>query len=117
LQKIALILDSWDAKDFKINDIDIIGVDSVDEAGERLAEIFSKKEFGLILINRNLIGGLPMDIVRTINECKDPLLIPIDVERRDQDQIDLKEGEDLSRMLYRAIGAQLRNGDRKKDGN
>ena len=115
MQKIALILDSWNAKDFKINDIDIIGVASEDEAGERLAEIFSKKEFGLIIINRDLIGGLPMDIVRSIKECKDTLLIPIDINR--DETMDFKDKEDLSRMLYRAIGAQLRNGDKKKDGN
>ena len=108
-------MDSWNAKDFKVNDIDIIGVASDGEAGERLAEIFSKKEFGLVIINRDLIGGLPMDIVRAIKECKDPLLIPIDINKHEK--IDLKEGEELSRMLYRAIGAQLWNGDTKKDGN
>ncbi|HLF85469.1 MAG TPA: V-type ATP synthase subunit F [Nitrospiria bacterium] len=114
MQKIALILDSWSAKDFKINDIDIIGVASEGEAGERLAEIFSKKEFGLIIINRDLIGGLPMDIVRTIKESKDPIIIPIDINK--DEMMDLKEKEELSRMLYRAIGAQLKGGDKIKAG-
>lgn len=115
MQKIALILDSWNAKDFKVNDIDIIGVASDGEAGERVVEILNKKEFGLIIINRDLIGGLPMDIVRAIKESKDPLIIPIDINK--DEMMDLKEREELSRMLYRAIGAQLRNGDKKKDGN
>lgn len=115
MQKIALILDTWNAKDFKIKDIYIIGVASHGEAGERLAEIFSKKEFGLIIINKDLIGGLPMDIARTIKESKDPFLIPIDVNKNEM--MDLKEREELSRMLYRAIGAQLRNGDKIRDGN
>lgn len=107
-------MDSRNARDFRISDIDIIGVDSDSEARERLAEILSKKEFGIIIINRDLIGGLPMDIVRTIKENKDPLLIPIDINK--DEQMDLKSGEELSRMLYRAIGAQL-NGDKVKDGN
>ncbi len=115
MEKIALILDSWNAKDFKINDIIIIGVASTDKAVARLAELFSKKEFGLIIINKDLIGGLPMDILRTINECKDTLFIPIDIHRHEK--MDIIEGEELSRMLYRAIGAQLWNGDTKKDGN
>lgn len=109
MQKIALILDSRNARDFKITDIDIIGVASDGEAGERLAEILSKKEFGLIIINRDLIGGLPMDIVRTIKESKDPLIIPIDINK--DETMDLEGGEELSRMLYRAIGAQLKCGD------
>ncbi len=115
MQKIALILDSWNAKDFKINDIDIIGVASDDNAGERVAEILNKKEFGLIIINRDLIGGLPMDIVRTIKESKDITIIPIDINK--DEMMDLKEREELSRMLYRAIGAQLKGGDKIEDGN
>lgn len=115
MRKIALILDSRNAKDFRVSDIDVIGVDSDSEARERLAEILNKKEFGLIIINRDLIGGLPMDIVRTIKDSKDPLIIPIDINK--DEPIDLKSGEELSRMLYRAIGTQLRNGDKIKDGN
>ena len=102
-------MDSRNAKDFRINDIDIIGVDSDGEAGERVAEILKKKEFGLIIINRDLIGGLPMEIVRAIKESKDPLIIPIDINK--DETMDLEGGEELSRMLYRAIGAQLKGGD------
>ena len=115
MQKIALILDSRNAKDFKVDDIDIIGVDSDGEAGERLAEILRKKEFRLIIINRNLIGGLPMDMKKIIEESKDPLLIPIDIEK--DESMDLKSGEELSQMVYRAVGVQLRRGDKIKDGN
>lgn len=112
MRKIALILDSRDAKDFRISDINIIGVDSDSEARERLAEILNKKEFGLIIINRDLIGGLPMDIVKTMKEGKDPLIITIDINKNKDEPMDLKGGEELNRMLYRAIGAQLRSGDK-----
>lgn len=111
MRKIALILDSRDAKDFRISDINIIGVDSDSEARERLVEILNKKEFGLIIINRDLIGGLPMDIKKMVEESKDPLLIPINIDR--DEPVDLKDGEELGQMVYRAIGAQLRGGERK----
>lgn len=115
MQSIALILDSRSAKDFRISDINIIGVDSDTEVRERLIELINKKEFKIIIINRDLIGGLSMEIKKMMEENRDPLLIPIDINK--DKPIDLKGGEELSRMLYRAIGAQLRNGDKIKDGN
>lgn len=117
MQKIALILERQDTINIKASDIDIIGVNSDIEAKERLAEIVNNKEFGFVIINKALIGGLSMDLKKMLEESKKPLFIPIDIVRDDNlDNLsDLKEREKLSQMVYRAIGVQLMGGESIKD--
>jgi V/A-type H+-transporting ATPase subunit F len=105
LYKLLVLTDSDTADGFRMAGVDVVVVDSPEEARKNLAALVDTDSSGIIAVNERLMTGVDERLRKKIDSIYRPIVVSLPIREK------LELGEDhrayLSRLIRRAIGFDI----------
>jgi V/A-type H+-transporting ATPase subunit F len=105
LYKVLVLTDADTADGFRLAGVDVVVVESPEEARKSLASLVDADGSGIIAVNERLMSGIDERLRKTIDSIYRPIVVSLPIREK------LELGEDhrayLSRLIRRAIGFDI----------
>jgi V/A-type H+/Na+-transporting ATPase subunit F len=105
LYKLLVLTDADTADGFRLAGVDVVTVNSPEEARIRLASLIDDDASGIIAVNERLMAAVDERLSKKIDSIYRPIVVSLPIREK------LELGEDhrayLSRLIRRAIGFDI----------
>ena len=105
MYKLVVLTDSDTADGFRLAGVDVVVVDSPEEARRKLAGLVDEDSSGIIAVNERLMSCIDERLRKKIDSIYRPIVVSLPIREK------LEIGEDhrayLSRLIRRAIGFDI----------
>jgi V/A-type H+-transporting ATPase subunit F len=105
LYKLLVLTDADTADGFRLAGVDVVVVESPEEARTNLASLIDTDSSGIIAVNERLMTGVDERLRKKIDSIYRPIVVSLPIREK------LELGEDhrayLSRLIRRAIGFDI----------
>lgn len=105
MYKLLVLTDADSADGFRLAGVDVVIVESPEEARASLASLVDTDSSGIIAVNERLMTGIDERLRRKIDSIYRPIVVSLPIREK------LEMGEDhrayLSRLIRRAIGFDI----------
>ena len=105
MYKLLVLTDADTADGFRLAGVDVVVVESAEEARKSLASLVDADSSGIIAVNERLMTGIDERLRKKIDSIYRPIVVSLPIREK------LELGEDhrayLSRLIRRAIGFDI----------
>ncbi len=105
MYKLVVLTDSDTGDGFRLAGVDVITVDSPDEARKRLNELIDDDSSGIVAVNEAFMAEIDERTQQKINSTYRPIVITLPI--REKLHTDEDHRAYLSRLIRRAIGFDI----------
>ncbi|MCX8007515.1 MAG: V-type ATP synthase subunit F [Coriobacteriia bacterium] len=105
MYKLVVLTDSDTADGFRLAGVDVVSVDSSDEARRRLNELIDDDSSGIIAVNEEYMSQIDERTQQKINSTYRPIVISLPIREKLVSEEDHRAY--LSRLIRRAIGFDI----------
>ena len=106
MQRVTVICREGLGSGFKLAGVEVRVVPDTEAARGEVRDLLSGDEYGLVLIEEDLLAGLDERTLKAVEESNEPLIVPFPSVRPGAEKRD--EREYLGEVVRRAIGFQIR---------
>ncbi len=105
MYKLLVLTDADSADGFRLAGVDVLVVETPEEARKNLASLIDTDSSGIIAVNERMMSGIDERLRKKIDSIYRPIVVSLPIREK------LELGEDhrayLSRLIRRAIGFDI----------